>query len=534
MFKSLLLMLIFLIVAGCSSYNNVDKSPSVKGDIEDNASWYNDANNDLLVMEVIIPSPNSSLCLAYDDLNGTSRPCTLEDIDNDIEPSDNYAPILDVQMTTNSFTTPELTTNAQFKIRGNYSRKQRLKSYSLRLNSSENLFMSQRKFQLVKSQSDRSRSKNKLAYDLFRNIPNITSLKTQFVHLYINGEDYGLFTHVEAMRKEYLTNRGWNENDRLYNAENFQFKEYYQLAVNSKGDPKDEELFETVLEIKNGEDHSKVNEMLAAVNSKENIDSVIKKYFNRDNYLKWLAINLLLSNKDTSYHNFFLYNPLHSDTFYFLPWDYDGAWARSVNLGKFEYGISVWWESPLHRKFLSIEKNRNDLYAMVEELREKYITDEAIRGYLASYKESIADFAERLPDTLHNSANSWAEATENLAAGIDDNIELYKSVIGHPMPFREYVELSDNKVKIYWDESVDLEGDEIVYDIKIALDENFDVVVFEKNNFDSTSYILKDNEKLNPGIYYLEVISKEKNNPNHYQIAFDYASRYGLLQFEVK
>jgi len=65
--------------------------------------------------------------------------------------------------------------------------------------------------------------RNKLAFDLMSMVPHLPSIRTQFVNLWIDdGEgpvDYGLFTHVEFAGKEYLVNRGLNDDNRLYKIE---------------------------------------------------------------------------------------------------------------------------------------------------------------------------------------------------------------------------------------------------------------------------------------------------------------------------
>ncbi len=529
----------FILVAffGCSSYNDIKHEPTFSADIVDTESWYDDANNNVYKMNVIIPEPNEYKCAPYDNPFGTERPCTLVDIDGDSNPSDEYKPILHVNMSTENFGIEGAVENAIFKIKGNYTRKADQKSYSIKLDSDTNLWLKQRKFLLAKQEADRSRVKNKLAFDLFRKIPNITSLKTQFIHLFINDIDYGLFTHVEAPREEYLVNRGWNKDDNLYNAENFQFNLSEALKTDEQGQVLDEEAFSTVLEIKNGEEHSLVYKMVSAINSEMPIDEVINKYFNRDNYIKWLAINLVIGNKDTTYHNFYLYNPVYSNTFYFLPWDYDGAWAKAKNLGKSEYGISVWLESPLHKKFLTIKKNADDVYKMAEEIRTKYMSDEILRGYLDGYEESVRPFVSRLPDSVHNSDSTWLGAIEDLVTGIQNNVDLYKSVIGDPMPFRQYIEYtaSTSTLTFSWDESVDLEGDEIIYDLSLY-DENFSDKILSVSNIATTTYT--QNLLLKEGKYYLKVISQDKNNLNSYQESFDRTrvndkTQHGVLAFFV-
>ena len=191
---------------GGGSSNSVSKAPSIIGNIKDNEAWYRDENTNVLQFDINIPNPNSYKCSPWDDLTASSRPCTLDDINHDIDALDDYKPVLGVKFSTQDYSTS--VENATFKIKGSFTRLSEQKSYSIKLNSKDKLFYSQRKFALAKSQSDHSRIRNKLAFDLMREIPNITSLKTQFVHLFINGDDYGLFTQVEAYRKEFLLNRG--------------------------------------------------------------------------------------------------------------------------------------------------------------------------------------------------------------------------------------------------------------------------------------------------------------------------------------
>ena len=524
----------------CESYNNIEHNPSIVGSMIDSEEWYTDANDNLLVVNIENPIPNELNCKPYNDLTKPLRPCTLEDINNDIDSEDAYEPILHVRFFTDTFATTTSAMNAVLKLKGNFSRTELQKSYSIKLDSKTDLFLHQRKFMLTKSQSDQSRIKNKLAFDLFKTIPNISSLKIQFMQLKINNTDYGIFSHIESIRKEYLVNRGWNKDDNLYNAVNFLFSKIPEISLNSEGTPVNKFEFNKILEIKNGKKQTKLLEMVDAIASTSNIDNVISKYFNRENYLTWLAINLILNNKDTIQHNFYLYNPLYSNTFYFLPWDYDGAWSEEQYLGKDEYGISVWWRSQLHRKFLSVKKNRDDLYKMADILREKYITDTFIQQKILDYEDTVRPFQSVPPDNIDNSDSTWLSKSEQLWSLIPANIAMYKSVIGHPMPFYVEAEYVDSTLTITWDKSVDLEGDKIVYDLIVSKDTNLSnhaTNILEIQGIENINYSLDTN--LTQGTYYIQVLSKEENNPSHYQISYekpeiDGKVLYGILPFEVK
>ncbi len=533
-------MLFLLFFLGCKSYNNIGNGePSFRGAMVDSVTWYEDANNDVLVMNIINPIPNALKCKPANNLLAPLRPCTMADVNLDRNPADTYEPRLHVQMSTDTFNPTGNAMNAALRIRGNYSRSLEQKSYSIRLDSRTNLFMKQRMFALNKSQSDLSRVRNKLAFDLFRIIPNISSIKVQFINLKINDVDYGLFHQLEAIRREFLINRGWNKDDNLYNTVNFFFKEDSRLALNSEGQPANEALFKEILEIRTGNNHSKLAEMLKAIAVTPNIDDVITKYFNRNNYMTWLAANLVLNNKDTIQHNYCLYNPLYSDTFYFLPWDYDGAWTTKEFIGKEQYGISNWWKVDLHRKFLSVEQNRNDVYALAEELRQKYITDTFIEKKLLEYESSVRPFQSREPDNSNNSDSSWIRFSQKLLTGVPKNIALYKSVIGHPMPFEVKATYNNSILDIIWEQSVDLEGDTIVYDLTVSSDGNFSngvTTLISSRGMQETSY--SENINLSKGSYYIKVISKELNNPGNYQIAYakvklNGKDQYGVLELKI-
>ena len=53
------------------------------------------------------------------------------------------------------------------------------------------------------------------------------------------------------------------------------------------------------------------------------INEIVGTYIDRENYITWLAYNILTANIDTTVQNFYLYNPVNSRKWYFIPWDGD-------------------------------------------------------------------------------------------------------------------------------------------------------------------------------------------------------------------
>lgn len=552
MYKFLFIFLITPLFIGCSSYNdNKSQIPSIVGDIVDNEAWYSDESRVVTDVNITIPVPNTSLCTPYNNTSAPLRPCTFDDVNHDIDPYDDYEPTLAVKFFTSDFPLVNEKTNAILKQKGKSTRQAKQKSYKVKMNSKTNLWRDDRRLQFNKQVYDLTRVRNKLSFDLFEDIPNFPSLKTEFVHLGIDGVNYGLFTKVESYDKEYLLHRGWNKDDNLYKAQNFVFYLSDALKLDSNGHPVNLTAFERKLGINNGKVHTKLIEMLTAVNDYTiPIDTIIAKYFNRKNYITWFAINILTGNLDTINQNFFLLNPIHSDTFYFLPWDYDGAWDwEHQNNGadiyaRWQRGLARWWDSPLHRRFISVKKNRDAIDAMVQHLKKSYFTKERIDKSVKEYEKLIALYVLDVPDILHlphgdsnlTVKQIWRAECNRLSSIVDDNIKAYEEMQTMPMPFWQtaHYDVNSSLLSLGWDKSVDFNADAtIVYDIKISDTPDFNTTVVSLHDYNDTKYTKTID--LAPKHYYMKVIAKEKNNPSHYQIAFDeYGNYHGVLEFEVK
>ena len=550
------ILLITLILSSCSgSSNNASKKPSIIGTIEDNLTWYEIIPDRDTPVEVHIevPVPNDYTCRPWDDLTAPERPCTLDDVEHDNSAYDDYNPQLHVVFSADDF--QRTSVNSSLRKKGKSTRLSKQPSFKVKLDSTTDLYFGERVLQYNKSPYDETRIRNHLWFNMFIDIPNFTSLRTRFVHLFVNDVDYGLYHQMESYGTLYLQNRGWRIDDSLYKAQNFTFRYVApDMALGSNGKPLYPDKFNAIIEPESKkEDLEKLVTMLQELDGvyryPEKFTPFFNKYFNRENYLTWMAINIIVSNKDTVTQNFFLLNPKYSDTFYFLPWDYDGAGEHLDNLAKYQKGFGFLWDIPLHRGFLSIKKNRDDLTKKIEFLRQNYFTDAIIQEKVDKYAQIVEPYISRLPDSRYLRYSKWKTAIDNFVSQIGQNIQNYYNELGSPMPFWQSAQYANSHLKLIWSRSIDLEGDPIVYDLKVARDRNMSDLLFEVDNIsdtpsqeDPTSIVYERNITLSPGTYFMKVISKERDNPTHYQIAFDTErdpdksdiKYYGVLGFEVK
>lgn len=301
--------------------------------------------------------------------------------------------------------------NASIRVRGNPGAA--LKSYRIKFMDGSEGFNGQSTFNLGKHLNDPSRIANKLAHDLIIDIQHISSFRTYFLEVYIRNDSikeeksdfnsYGLYTHIEQPNKAYLRNRGLDEKGSIYRAENFYFKLTPQLK-NVDDSDYDEKSFETVLSIREGKDHTKLIKMLKDINDEgKDFDEVFHTYFNEDNYLTWLSINILLGNVDGMSQGFLMYNPSNSSVFYLLPWDFDSIFYWMYEDSDMPNIYESLNKVVLHKKYLQDDGNVKKLKDRIEELKNEAFSPAKVKSLIKQYKPILLETMDKYPDNVLSS-----------------------------------------------------------------------------------------------------------------------------------
>ena len=312
----------------------------------------------------------------------------------------------------------ETVPNAIIKIRGQSSSKNEQKNYKIELKEGKGEWRDQRTINLNKHVSDGTRFTNKLAYDLMKDIPEMMSARTQFVHLYVKDEttggsgvfeDYGLYTQVEQINKKYLRTHGLDNNGQLYKIEFFEFYRYEDAIMLETNPAYDLDTFEDYLEVKGDTDHSKLISMLEEVNDYSiPIEDTIEKWFDTENLFYWMGFHILMGNVDTQSRNYFLYSPKNIDKFYVISWDNDGSFKSLQDsiLGdqtytSWSFGISNYWGNVLYQRMFKNEEYRNLLTQTIHTLVAEYMTEDRINELINIYTPTVKPFVYRMPDIVH-------------------------------------------------------------------------------------------------------------------------------------
>jgi spore coat protein H len=243
--------------------------------------------------------------------------------------------------------------NASMRQRGRGARAASQRSYRIELWGSSALWHGQRVIDLSEHPSERARVRQKLSFDLFRSVPHFATLDTRFVRLFVNGEDRGLYTSIENPDERYLAAHALPPGT-VYAPVLFDFAPIPDDAW------QDRRKLDSIIEAETAPAPDKLRAMIAAVNDPSmTIDDVVARYFNRQNYETWLAIDELVGNAGQGPPGYLLYSPDGCDGWYFLPWDDDA-------------GLAAYSSSALHARFLREPANAAEVESVRESLGRLY------------------------------------------------------------------------------------------------------------------------------------------------------------------
>ena len=418
--------------------------------------------------------------------------------------------------------------NATIRVRGNSSSVRPQKSYKLDLDDEAGLWRGQSNIALNKHNFDATRLRNKLYFDLLRPVEDISSLRTQFVRLYIKDEtagettftDYGLFTQAEVPTKKYLANHGLDSEGYLYKAISFNFE--MSDALKNFDDPDfDQAAFDKILSCKGRQDNQKLIDLVNLIADRSvDINEIVGDYIDRDNYLTWLAYNILMGNNDTTVQNFYLYSPLNSQKWFFIPWDGDNClhWQEDEvegltgNYGSWEHGVANYWGVLLHQRFLKNEANRAELAAKVDELHET-INRDTVNALAQQYDQVVRPYALAMPD-FYYLGNTAAERDEILA-GLGDQVELayqqFYDSLHELMPFFLYQPVQDGQTVLFrWEDAYDFDNQPITYRLRVAATPDFASPVVDVAGLTGTEYPVPA-AQLPAGTWYFTVTAETQD-----------------------
>ncbi len=238
------------------------------------------------------------------------------------------------------------------------------------------------KINLHNSVADPSMLREALSYELFREAGvHCSQVGFAKVSLTVTGESeqkpLGLYTVVEQVNERFLADRFGSTDGLLMKPSSFGVFLYfgtdwaeYEKAYVPKTDPRPEQQ-ERVIEFAR----------LLHEADDPTFDSRVDEYLDTDQFLRFVAVNVLLSNLDSflgATQNYYVYLEPTSNRFQFLPWDMDHSFGAFPLLG-----------TPQSRCELSIDHPGGEKNTLIERVLGIPRHRETYRAYLAEYLDTI-------------------------------------------------------------------------------------------------------------------------------------------------
>ncbi len=233
-----------------------------------------------------------------------------------------------------------------FRLRGNTSRDAQKKSFKLSFDH----FVGGREFYGVDAlnlngeHNDPSISRSKICWDFFKDIGMISSRASHAV-VYIDGKYFGVYISVEHIDKEFLKKNYTNAGGNLW-------KCLYPADLTYKGSNPNSYKFVSgnrrTYELKTNElddDYTQLARFINIINNtpSQNILDSLQKILNVNEFLKYLAVDILTSSWDDYWslqNNYYIYYNPDEDRFRWIPYDYDNT------LGIDFFGTDWWSADP--------------------------------------------------------------------------------------------------------------------------------------------------------------------------------------------
>lgn len=516
---------------------DITKSPLNGLPIHDNPYLYDDSLDTEIeyIYVTILPTiDNSGEKIVFTDLSKmTDFRMDAPELDIYFQQGDEGGPYADMVI-------DAVQSNATITLRGHSTRQAVQKSYKIKLSDKVSPWFGQTTLNLNKHAFDSTRILNKVAFDLFEDLPDVTSMQLKFTKLYVRDNsnssnnkfvDYGYFTHIEQPNKKFLNAHELDSSGNLYKAEFFEFL-YDPKRMKDDDDPGyNEALFEEAFERKVGDSNKKLIRMIQDVNDYSlSINEVMETHFNEDNFLTWLAVNILLGNYDTQSQNYLLYNPTNALTWYFLPWDYDGALGNDFIASKLEvnrydgkrhYGIPLYWNSVLAQRYFKYPENVDALSEKIE-LVSQHLSPVHMEHTIDKYKNYSYNAITSMPDIMYlrDSIDYVEEALVKMVLMPQKNKETYYEALEAPMPvYMGDVIKEGDEISFVWDKSYDLQGDYIYYKVEISSEPYFNEPFYSKDNIITTNITLNLNQYDITGNKFWRVTIYDEHG--HIQYPFD-------------
>lgn len=255
-------------------------------------------------------------------------------------------------------------------------------------------FKGLKRMTLNNNRQDPTHARQCLAYSLYEKA-GIRVPRCSLAQVYVNGNNLGVYTHVESIKKPFLERVFDDKSGNLYEAQVSDFGQHlndsFQLKTN-----------------KTLNDRSDLQAVADALDMEDDADflTTIDSLIALDEFISYWAIDTLIGNWDSATgnaNNYYIYHNPADQKFHFIPWGLDAAFTGS-NILKPQNG-PLYNSHRLAKRLFAIESSRSEYYARIH----TFMDDIWQVNQLTAYIDEI--------QTLANSPQTEVEQLKTFITG---------------------------------------------------------------------------------------------------------------------
>jgi hypothetical protein len=262
------------------------------------------------------------------------------------------------------------------------------------------------------AQQDPALIRQCLAYDLFR-AAGVEAARCNFAHLEVNGDDLGVFVHVEAADKDFIERRFADASGNLYEGTLSDFRPEFTGTFDLKTNEAEA-------------DRTDLEQMVAALEAPDDeLVAALEPHLDLERFLTFWAMEVLTSHWDgyaSNTNNFYLYDDPATGRFVFMPWGVDGTFQSNPLIDEAP-PESVFASGALARRLYLLPDTRARYLARLRELLDEVWSEAALRVEIDRMEQLIGPAAD--PDGTLGLAGRLDElrlVTDGRRAVIEDEL----------------------------------------------------------------------------------------------------------------
>lgn len=306
---------------------------------------------------------------------------------------------------------------AKMRIRGDSSREYAKKSLKIVFNKGELLEGERREINLNSEWTDKSYIRQYISAQIMKKA-GLNTFSTNFVKLYINNKFFGLYLQVENIGKSFLKERGLDTKGNLYKAT----KDGACLSVYDNV----KKLWE-----KKTNKHTDWQDLYELINtldtiSPNGVQDYLRQKFDYDKLISIIAVNMLIQNSSTYYHNYYMYHDIYgTDKWQMLPWDMDKSLSY-YNWKPYTYDESSnkWLsDNVLVERVLMDEQGLRDIINRVEELGRDVFNSKQFKPIIDTLENLLEETVALDSSDQITNVGEWKDYLEKERVFISQQVE---------------------------------------------------------------------------------------------------------------